>query len=125
MEAGAFEGLPFRGERLPPDEPGAYGVAGRILRREGVAPPWIEADKALRALLVDRDAILQRAPRSSMLGRQRDRAAIERIVTEVNGLVLRLEQEAPTPAQHRRRLVLAEELARLEDAWRSGRLEPG
>jgi hypothetical protein len=120
MEEGAFDDLPFRGERLPPDEPGAFGVAGRVLRREGTAPPWIEADKAIRVLLEERDAVLRRAPRSSPLGRRRDRAAIERIVAEVNGLVLRLEQEAPTRAQQRRRLRLTEELARLDRATEAG-----
>lgn len=126
MEAGALDDLPFQGERLPPEEPGAWGVAGPILRRAGAAPPWIEADKQIRALLDERDGILRRAAWSSPLGRRRDREAIVRVVGEVNALVLRLEQEAPTPMQHRRRLDLDEELSRLEAAWgrRSGGREP-
>jgi DnaJ homologue, subfamily C, member 28, conserved domain len=123
MEAGAFDDLPFQGERLPADEAGAWGVAGRLLRRAGVAPPWIETDKAIRALLDERDGILRRAAWSSPLGRRRDREAIVRIVAEVDRLALRLEQEAPTPSQHRRRLDLDEELARLEAAGEARRTE--
>ena len=37
---------------------------------------------------------------------------------EVNAAVARLNAEAPTDRQHRRPLVLAEELARLDDAGR-------
>ncbi len=114
MEAGEFDDLPFQGEPLPAVEDGAWGVAGPILRRAGVAPPWIETDKAIRALLEERDAILRRAARSSPAGRRRDRESIARIVRETNALVLRLEQEAPTHRQHRRRLDLAQELGRLD-----------
>jgi hypothetical protein len=39
---------------------------------------------------------------------------MRRIVERVNALVLRLEQDAPTTRQHRRRLDLATELDRLE-----------
>ena len=40
----------------------------------GMAPPWIETDKEVRALLARRDAILERAPRASTVARpERDR----------------------------------------------------
>ena len=117
IDSGEFDELPFHGERLPPAElDERFDEASRLLRRAGVAPPWIETDKRVRALLEERDAVLRRAPRSSPLGRLRDREAIVRIVREIDVLALRLEQEAPTPAQHRRRLDLAEELARLDAA---------
>jgi DnaJ homologue, subfamily C, member 28, conserved domain len=124
LDSGEFDELPFRGERLPPEELDERSdEASRMLRRAGAAPPWIETDKRIRALLEERDAVLRRAPRSSPFGRQRDRDAIVRIVREIDVLVLRLEQEAPTPAQHRRRLDLAEELARLDAA--AGGRPPG
>jgi hypothetical protein len=58
--------------------------------------------------------VLARARRAGPPARARDRDAIGALVAEINSLVLRLEHEAPTPRQHRRRLVLAEELAALE-----------
>jgi hypothetical protein len=67
-------------------------------------------------LLARRDAVLARARRAGPPLRDRDRRDIEAIVGEVNALVLRLEHEAPTARQHRRRLDLAAELAALEAA---------
>ena len=65
MEEGAFDGLPYQGERLPMDDDSAAGdwaMAYRMLRNAGAAPPWIEADKDVRRLLERRDAIVSRAP---------------------------------------------------------------
>ena len=50
------------------------------------------------------------------MGRQRDHAEIERLVRDVNAAVLRVNTEAPSTRQHRRPLVLAEELAAYDAA---------
>ncbi len=116
MEEGAFDELPYQGERLPMDDDSAAGdwaMAYRMLRNAGAAPPWIEADKDVRRLLERRDAIVSRALRGRRPG-PRDRAALEAIVVEVNAAIARLNAEAPTDRQHRRPLELAEELARLD-----------
>ena len=116
MEEGAFDELPYQGERLPMDDESAAGdwaMAYRMLRNAGAAPPWIEADKDVRRLLERRDAIVSRALRARRPG-PRDRAALEAVVVEVNAAIARLNAEAPTDRQHRRPLELAEELARLD-----------
>lgn len=116
---GAFDDLPHRGERLPIDDDSAAGewaLAHRMLRNAGFAPPWIETDKEIRGFLARRDAILERAPRSSAIGRERDRVELTRLVETINVAIARLNGEAPTDRQHRRSLRLADELARLADA---------
>ena len=77
-DAGAFDGLPHQGERLPIDDDSAAGdwaLAYRMLKGASFAPPWIETDKVVRALLARRDEILARAPRSSAIARPRESAA--------------------------------------------------
>ena len=123
-EAGAFDGLPHQGEPLPNDDnpyAGDWGLAFHMLRGAGVAPPWIEADKEVRALLGRRDAILARAatgPAPSALARRRDHAALEDLVTRINASIARVNAEAPTDRQHRRPVALADELARYDEACR-------
>ena len=124
MEEGKFENLPHQGAPLPNDEnPHAreWGLAFHMLKNAGYAPPWIEADKEVRELLERRDSILYRAatgeaPTES--ARRRDRTAIEKLVAEVNVAITRLNSEAPSTSQHRRPLVLAQELARYDEACR-------
>jgi len=124
MEAGEFDDLPHQGRPLPNDDnpyAGDWGLAFHLLRNAGVAPPWIEADKELRELLGRRDAILARAATGSApteLARRRDRAALEDLVARINGAIARVNAEAPTDRQHRRSLVLADELARFDEACR-------
>ena len=89
----------------------------RVLRNAGVAPPWIEADKEVRALLTDRDALMTRALGAGSPARPRLRRELEGIVLEVNRAIERLNAEAPTDRQHRRPLDLGEQLARLEAAF--------
>ena len=92
-----------------------------MLRNAGFAPPWIEADKEIRALLARRDEILTRAatgPAPSEPTRRHDRRALEQLVTEVNAWIARVNAEAPTTRQHRRPLVVADELARYDEACR-------
>jgi hypothetical protein len=119
QEAGAFDDLPHQGERLPLVDDSAAGdwaIAYRMLKSSNFAPPWIETDKEIRALLARRDEVFARAPRSSEIGRRRDEAEVRRIVAAANEAIFRLNNEAPTARQHRRLLVLEAELAALADA---------
>jgi hypothetical protein len=123
MEDGKFDDLPLHGRPLPLEDDtfaGEWAMAFRMLRNAGAAPPWIEADKEVRELLGRRDAILRRAEHGplSAYARRRDRTELERLVVAVNAAVARLNAEAPTDAQHRRPLVLAQELGRLDDLHR-------
>jgi len=120
QEAGAFDNLPHQGRRLPLEDDSAAGdrASGfRIMRNAGVAPGWIEADKEIRALLVQRDDLLRRAARSSRLMRDRYRRELTELVDRTNRAVMRLNHEAPTLSQHRRPLILADEQAALERPW--------
>lgn len=119
MREGKFDELPYQGERLPlVDETAAgdWAMAYRMLRNAGAAPPWIEADKEVRLLLERRDAIFARASRgrASASAHRRDRAALEALIVEINAAIARLNAEAPTDRQHRRPLVIADELAHLD-----------
>lgn len=121
MEAGAFDDLPHHGRPLPLEDDSAAGewaLAFRVLRNAGAAPPWIEADKEARAILERRDRILARAAGASPAGMRRLRTELEQAVMEANAAIARLNAEAPTDRQHRRPLVVAAELARLEDSRR-------
>jgi hypothetical protein len=119
MDEGKFDDLPHQGERLPLVDDSAAGdwaLAYRMLKGASFAPPWIETDKEVRALLARRDAILARAPRSSKVGRRRDEAELRDVVKAANAAIFRLNHEAPTAAQHRRLLDLEAELAALAAA---------
>ena len=122
MDEGAFDELPYSGERLPIEDDSAAGeraLGFRVLRNAGVAPPWIEADKEVRTLLAAQDEVLARAAAagSSPLARAQLRGAFERVVAEANRAIERLNAEAPTDRQHRRPLDPEAELARLEAAF--------
>jgi hypothetical protein len=120
MEGGAFDDLPYRGERLPLEgdtAAGEWAMAHRMLRNAGMAPPWIESDKEARRLLAEIEAIVERAPRVSLLSRARERAGLARKVEEANRAIARVNAEAPTERQHRRPLDPGEQLARLEAAF--------
>jgi hypothetical protein len=124
MEAGKFDNLPFQGQPLPKVDDayaGDWALAHHVLRNAGMAPSWIEADKDVRALLVRRDGIIARAATGlapTPFARQRDRATLGELVTAINAAVARVNAEAPTDRQHRRPLVLADELARHDEACR-------
>ena len=65
IEDGRFDDLPHQGRRLPLEDDSLSGdraMAHRLLRNAGVAPAWIEADKAARALLEERDRALVVVP---------------------------------------------------------------
>jgi hypothetical protein len=119
MEEGRFDDLPHQGRRLPIEDDAAAGdwaLAFRMLRNAGVAPPWIEADKAVRELLEARERLFAKARRSQPASRQRLRAELERLVRDLDRAIARVNAEAPTDRQHRRPLVLADELAQLDAA---------
>lgn len=122
-EAGAFDDLPHQGRPLPLEDDtlaGDRAMGFRILKNAGVSPSWIEADKAIRGLLDQRDRLLARAPRASSIARPRARAELIRLVSEVNAAVLRLNAAAPTDRQHRRPLDLDAEMGALEAAFPEG-----
>ncbi len=120
MAEGAFDNLPHQGEPLPNDEnPHAseWGLAFHVLKNAGFAPPWIEADKEVRALLARRDDIIMRAASSpSFIGRRRARAQLESLVEQINAAIARVNAEAPSNRQHRRPLNLVDELRRYDEA---------
>jgi hypothetical protein len=119
QEAGVFDNLPHEGKRLPIEDDSAAGdwaLAYRMLKGASFAPPWIETDKEVRALLARRDAILERAPRSSAIARPRDEKELREVVGAANRAIFRLNHEAPTARQHRRPLDLDAELAALAAA---------
>jgi hypothetical protein len=128
MEGGAFDDLPHRGERLPLEDDsaaGAWALAHRMLRNAGAAPPWVESDKAARAMLDERDRLLARAARLGPTGLARARDELAGIVGAANRAIARVNAEAPTLRQHRRALDLAAELDRLERAGRGEAPEGG
>src|SRR3954447_17255959 len=77
IEAGKFDDLPYRGERIPLEDDSAAGdwaLAHHVLKNARMVPPWIATDREVRALLGRRDAILARATRSATsIARERDR----------------------------------------------------
>jgi hypothetical protein len=81
-----------------------------------MAPAWIEADKTVRALLDERDRLLQRSPRLSALGRSAARHELRRIVEAANRAILRVNIEAPTDRQQRPLLDVAAEMRAFEAA---------
>jgi DnaJ-like protein len=119
QEAGAFDDLPFQGERIPLEDDaaaGAWALAHHVLKNANMVPPWIATDREVRELLARRDAILERAPRSSAIARDRDRAELTQVVEAANRAIAVLNNEAPTDRQHRRLLRLDDELAALAGA---------
>jgi hypothetical protein len=122
IEEGQFDDLPHQGQPLPNDHnplAGDWELAFHMLRNAGIAPPWIEADKEVRALLDQRDAILARAAGGdtpSPMARARDRAALEKLIGHVNAAINQVNAGAPTDRQQRRPLVLLDELARYDEA---------
>jgi hypothetical protein len=118
MEEGAFDELPYQGQRLPIEDDSAAGewaMAHRMLKNAGAAPPWIEADKAVRRLLDERDKLLARPRRTTSAGQARERAELATLIETINVAITRVNAEAPTIRQHRRLLDLDAELARLDD----------
>ena len=119
MDDGAFDDLPYQGERLPLEDDstaGDWAMAHRMLRNAGMAPPWIESDKEARKHLAALEALIERAPAISVASHRRARLELDRIVEAANRAIARVNSEAPTLAQHRRPLDPAAESERLERA---------
>jgi hypothetical protein len=122
QERGEFDELPHQGQPLDvADNPyaGDQALALHVLRNAGVAPPWIEADKEARRLIAARDALLANASGASLVAHQRHQRQLTAIAETHRRTIARLNAEAPTTRQHRRAMVLADELDGLERAWRS------
>ena len=123
MDGGAFEDLPYQGERLPLEDDSAAGewaMAYRMLRSAEMAPPWIESDKEARKQLAALEALIARALTMSPVSHGRARAELSRIVSAANQAIVRLNSEAPTFRQHRRPLDPAVEEERLERSFAEG-----
>src|SRR5688572_29672230 len=96
---GEFDGLPHQGSPLPLEDDSAAGdwaLAHRMLRNAGAAPPWIESDKAARALLDELERLVARVSRLGPQGVPRARIDAERIVAAANAAIARVNVEAPT-----------------------------
>jgi hypothetical protein len=113
QERGEFEDLPLHGKPLRAHRNpyvGEMALAFDMLQDAGMAPPWIEADKEARAWLETRDAIRATAAAGSPAVRRTLERRLTEAVRRHNAAVDRLNAAAPTPRQHRARLVLADEL---------------
>ena len=120
MDGGAFDDLPYQGERLPLEDESAAGewaMAHRMLRNAGMAPPWIESDKEARKQLAALEALIARAPAISPASHNSARRDLAHIVAAANRAIARVNAEAPTVRQHRRPLDASAEIARLEEAF--------
>ena len=117
QERGEFDDLPGRGQPLRNDTnpyAGEMALAYQMLRNASVAPPWIEADKEVRALQAQRDRLFEQAGRATIVTRNQLRRELESVVVAHVAAVARLNATAPTPRQQRRPMRLADELAELE-----------
>ena len=121
MDAGAFEDLPFRGQRLPIEDDSAAGewaMAHRMLKNAGTAPPWIESDKEARRLARRaRRRCWSERRAHRRLARDRLRRDYLATVQAANRAIERVNAEAPTDRQHRRPLDTTAEVERLEHAF--------
>jgi len=119
QERGEFQDLPLHGKPLPRREnPYAreMALAYDLLQDAGVSPPWIEADKEARSWLDRRDAVLATARNTTPAMRRTLERDLTVAVNRYNAAVERVNAEAPTPRQHRVRLVLRGELETLHRA---------
>jgi hypothetical protein len=108
---GDFDALPGHGRPLLLDEDpreGDMGLAFHMLRNARLAPPWIEADKQVRACIDDLDRMLEqaRAPgRQAVAGRisrHRLHRQLDQLIETHDEAVTRLNAAAPSLALHRR-----------------------
>jgi hypothetical protein len=119
QERGEWETGAWAGRRLPAQD-GVYeselAAGNAVLRNAGAAPSWIETDKDARRLLAERDRLLELAGRTSVTGAAFTRARFAACLDALDATLLRLETEAPSPAQQRPRIDRAAELAAFEGA---------
>ena len=114
-DEGKFDDLPHQGRPLPLEDDSAAGewaMAYRMLKDAGAAPPWIEADKAVRSLMDGAGPAVGRGGRGRRrsAGRGRGRR-MPPWWTRLNAAIARVNAEAPTDRQHRRSLDREAELA--------------
>jgi hypothetical protein len=111
MADGKFEDLPHHGRPLPRGEnpyAGDKALAFDMLQNAGAAPPWIEADKAVRELLTRRDAIVARASAGAAptsFARRKWRTELRQMVLDANVAIARVNAEAPLSSLHRLALM--------------------
>ena len=126
QERGEFDGLPGHGHPLQLDDDpreGEMGLAFHLLRSARIAPPWIEADKDVRAALDERDRLLARARdirRRGVPGRPvqaRLHQQLDQVIDAHDTAVARLNASAPSVSLHRLRMDRAAERSRLVDAF--------
>jgi len=123
QEAGAFDDLPGQGQPLELEDDshaGDMATANHILRNAGAAPPWIEADKAVRRSLDAIEALIARAGRSPAAASPRLERELAKLADTHDAAVSQLEGLAPTVRQQRRRLDRAKSHARLLKALSDG-----
>jgi hypothetical protein len=87
---------------LSDDRAGDLALAYHLLNNAGVAPPWIETDKEVRALAMDIDRLVERASSASQTARAHLTRRIDELIDEHDRAVTRLASLAPTPRLHRR-----------------------
>lgn len=119
QEGGHFDDLPGLGQPLALDDDayaGEMAAANRLLRNAGAAPPWIDTDKRVRALVAEVDQLLERAHRSGLIAARRLRRQLDALLDEHDAAIAHLEIVAPSARQHRRRLDREEAHARLAAA---------
>ena len=127
QEAGAFDDLPGQGRPLKLGHEGHAGdmaMANHILRNAGAAPPWIEADKAVRRSLDAIEALVARAARSPATASRRLERELADLADTHDAAVSRLEGLAPSARQQRRRLDRVTLHARLLEALSDGQRHP-
>lgn len=103
--------------------PASGGLAYKMLKDAGAAPPWIEADKEARARMAGIDAFIERAAATTPGRRARLATELATLVREANAAIARVNSEAPTDRQHRR--PLDPRMSTGGSATRSTRLERG
>jgi hypothetical protein len=122
MAEGKFDNLPGHGKPLklndnPYLETGKQ-LAFNLMQQNGLAPEWIERDKAIRQQLERARAHLRQAWQNRMeqpvawdKAQQQFAQALDKINRQINDFNLIV----PILSNHRARLTLADELKRLED----------
>jgi hypothetical protein len=116
QEDGHFDDLPRRGEPLVLTDDAAAGdetLAYHVLRNARMAPPWIEADKEVRALEVDIERLLARSGPTRSIPQAGLVRRLDELIDEHDRAVARLASLAPSSRLHRRRLDRSRLHARL------------
>jgi hypothetical protein len=120
QERGEFDDLPGHGRPLPHDEnpyAGEMALAFRMLRNAGAAPPWVEANKEIQRLDSELQRLFERARGAPERTWAAHRRALAMLMEAYREPVARLNAEAPSDRQRRRQPILADELARLQEAF--------